>query len=159
MPSAGRPFSTELITRLAAKGVLIAPITLHTGVSSPEHHEAPYPEYFEVPDTTARLIDHVRDNGGRVIAVGTTVVRALESATSPTSSRTSGSGWTTLVITAEHKLHAIDGLITGWHEPQASHLHMLEAVAGSKLLERSYREAIRLGYLWHEFGDSHLILR
>jgi S-adenosylmethionine:tRNA ribosyltransferase-isomerase len=154
MPSAGRPFTAELITRLAARGVLVAPITLHTGVSSPERHEPPFPEYFEVPDATARLIESAKQWGGRVIAVGTTVVRALETV----GRGRGGSGWTGLVISPERPLRVIDGVITGWHEPQASHLSLLEAVAGAPLLQRCYREAIRRGYLWHEFGDSHLIL-
>jgi S-adenosylmethionine:tRNA ribosyltransferase-isomerase len=154
MPSAGRPFTEELITRLVANGILIAPITLHTGVSSPERHEPPFPEYFEVPDTTARVIEAVRERGGHVIAVGTTVVRALETA----GNANAGKGWTGLVISPERGLRVVDGLITGWHEPEASHLSLLEASAGAGLLARCYREAIRRGYLWHEFGDSHLIL-
>jgi S-adenosylmethionine:tRNA ribosyltransferase-isomerase len=154
MPSAGRPFTTELITSLVARGILIAPITLHTGVSSPERHELPFPEYFEVLQATARLIETAKGWGGRVIAVGTTVVRALETA----GRGHAASGWTGLVIDPERGLKVIDGLITGWHEPEASHLNLLEASAGAGLLERCYREAIRSGYLWHEFGDSHLIL-
>ena len=154
MPSAGRPFTAGLITRLIARGILVAPITLHTGVSSPERHEPPFPEYFEVPEKTARLIESVRKWDGRVIAVGTTVVRALETR----GPGHAGSGWTGLVISRERALRVIDGLITGWHEPQASHLSLLEAAAGAPLLEHCYREAIRHGYLWHEFGDSHLIL-
>lgn len=157
MPSAGRPFTRELITRLTARGVLMAPITLHAGVSSPERHEAPFPEYYEVPETTARLVSAVRRWGGRVIAVGTTVVRALE--TVARRDNAPAAGWTGLVISPDRGLHVVDGLITGWHEPEASHLQMLEAVtAGRSLLERCYREALRAGYLWHEFGDSHLIL-
>jgi S-adenosylmethionine:tRNA ribosyltransferase-isomerase len=154
MPSAGRPFTTELITRLVAHGILIAPITLHTGVSSPERHEPPFPEYFQVPEATARLIRAVKRDHGRVIAVGTTVVRALETA----GPGETASGWTGLVIEPDRGLHTVDGLITGWHEPEASHLSLLEASAGPRLLERCYRDAIRSGYLWHEFGDSHLIL-
>src|SRR5204863_5072304 len=80
MPSAGRPFTAELITRLVARGVLVAPIVLHTGVSSPERHERPYPEPYSVPASTASLVNAVRGWGGRVIAIGTRVVRALESA-------------------------------------------------------------------------------
>ena len=158
MPSAGRPLSVELIVALAARGILIAPITLHCGVSSPERHEPPYPEPYAVPESTARLVAATRDWGGRVIAVGTTVVRALETAAVSGGAVVPGSGWTDLVITPERPLNAVDGLITGWHEPEASHLLMLEAVAGSDLLARCYEEALELGYLWHEFGDSHLIL-
>ena len=158
MPSAGRPFTPELVTRLVAGGVLIAPITLHTGVSSPERHEAPYPERYEVPAATARLVNAVHGWRGRVVAVGTTAVRALESAATRYGIARASAGWTDLVITPEQGLRVVDGLLTGWHEPQASHLQMLEAVAGRDLLALSYRAALEQGYLWHEFGDSHLIL-
>jgi S-adenosylmethionine:tRNA ribosyltransferase-isomerase len=158
MPSAGRPFSAELIRQLTPR-VLLAPITLHTGVSSPERHEPPFPEQFEVPEATASLVNAVHRWGGRVIAVGTTVVRALETVASPDGTVRPGSGWTGLIIDADRGVRAVDGLITGWHEPEASHLMMLEALAGGPLLERCYRDALRHGYLWHEFGDSHLILR
>jgi S-adenosylmethionine:tRNA ribosyltransferase-isomerase len=158
MPSAGRPFTHELITRLVARGVHLAPITLHTGVSSPERHEPPYPEQFEVPESTAVLIDAVRESEGRVIAVGTTVVRALETAAHDDRTVRPCDGWTSLVIGRERGVSVVDGLITGWHEPEASHLQMLEAIAGHELLERSYDAALERGYLWHEFGDSHLIL-
>jgi S-adenosylmethionine:tRNA ribosyltransferase-isomerase len=150
MPSAGRPFTPELITRLVARGIAVAPITLHCGVSSPERHEPPFPEHYEVPDATARLL---AARSGRVIAVGTTVVRALE-----TTGGAAGSGWTGLVVTPGTELRAVDGLITGWHESEASHLRLLEAVAGASLLRDSYKAALERGYLWHEFGDSHLIL-
>ncbi|HTX07132.1 MAG TPA: S-adenosylmethionine:tRNA ribosyltransferase-isomerase [Solirubrobacteraceae bacterium] len=158
MPSAGRPFTRELLSRLIGHEVVIAPITLHTGVSSPESHEPPFPEWFEVPERTARAICRAREQGGRVIAVGTTVVRALESAATGEGCSCARSGWTGLVITPECGVRAVDGMITGWHEPEASHLQMLEAVAGPELLKRSYAAALEHGYLWHEFGDSHLIL-
>ncbi len=156
MPSAGRPFTAELFARTAAQ-VLVAPVLLHAGVSSPERHEPPFPEQFEVPESTARLVGAVKSWGGRVIAVGTTVVRALETAAEDGSVR-AASGWTNLVITPERGVRVVDGLITGWHEPQASHLQMLGAIAGQEILERSYEAALEHGYLWHEFGDSHLIL-
>jgi S-adenosylmethionine:tRNA ribosyltransferase-isomerase len=154
MPSAGRPFTPQLITRLVAKGVMVAPIVLHTGVASLEADEVPYPEYARVPPTTAGLVNLTRANGGRVIAVGTTVVRALE-----TAGDDAFEGWTDVVITPERGVHFVDGLLTGWHEPEASHLLMLEAIAGRELLERSYEASLAEGYLWHEFGDVHLILR
>ncbi|GAA2135943.1 S-adenosylmethionine:tRNA ribosyltransferase-isomerase [Kitasatospora kazusensis] len=158
MPSAARPFTAELVTRLVARGVLLAPVTLHTGVASPEAHEPPYPERFEVSEPTARLVEHVRAQGGRVIAVGTTVVRALESAVGPDGRLHAAAGWTDLVITPERGVHAVDGLLTGWHEPRASHLLMLQAVAGHPLLARCYQEALSARYLWHEFGDVNLLL-
>jgi S-adenosylmethionine:tRNA ribosyltransferase-isomerase len=158
MPSAGRPVTHELITNLVSRGVTVAPITLHCGVSSPERHEAPFPEQFVVPESTARLVNATRGWGGRVIAIGTTVVRALETVAEPNGAVHADSGWTGLVIDPDRGVRAVDGLITGWHEPEASHLMMLEAIAGRDLLDRSYSEALRSGYLWHEFGDSHLIL-
>ena len=145
MPSAGRPFTPELIATLIGHGVLMAPITLHTGVSSPERHEAPFPEEFDVSEATVRLVNAVHGWGGRVIAVGTTVVRALETAVRADGTLASASGWTSLVVGPERGLQAVDGLITGWHEPQASHLQMLEALAGPELLARSYRVGARSG--------------
>ncbi len=158
MPSAARPFTTALVTELVARGILIAPITLHTGVSSPELDEPPLPERFHVPTATARIANAVRGWGGRVIAVGTTVVRALETTTSPEGTTSAGHGSTSLVITPGSGVHAVDGLLTGWHEPRSTHLQILEAIAGPELVDRSYHEAAARGYRWHEFGDLHLIL-
>jgi S-adenosylmethionine:tRNA ribosyltransferase-isomerase len=158
MPSAGRPLTRELISRLVAREITVAPITLHCGVSSPESHEPPFPEWYEVPERTAQVIATARHNGGRVIAVGTTVVRALESAGGPDRCSCARSGWTGLVVTPECGVSIVDGLITGWHEAEASHLQILEALMGPELLARSYEAALDAGYLWHEFGDSHLIL-
>jgi len=158
MPSAGRPFSRALVTELVSNGILIAPVTLHAGVSSLERDETPYPERFHVPAETARLVNAVHDWGGRVIAVGTTVVRALESAAAADGTVGAVAGWTDLVVTPRRGLYAVDGLITGWHEPESSHLLMLEAAAGRELLERSYAAAAELGFVGHEFGDAHLIL-
>jgi S-adenosylmethionine:tRNA ribosyltransferase-isomerase len=158
-PSAGRPFTPELITRLVAAGVLIAPITLHTGVSSQERDERPYAERFSVSRETARLVNAVRAWGGRVIAVGTTAVRALETVAQPDGHVAAGKGWTNLIVTPERGVWALDGLLTGWHEPRSSHLDLLRAVAGDELLDLSYRAALEHGYRWHEFGDSQLVLR
>ena len=158
MPSAGRPFTAELLAELVSRGVLVAPVTLHAGVSSPERGERPYPERYRVPATTARVVNATRSWGGRVIAVGTTVVRALETAADRDGTVRGARGWTNLVVTPDRGLRVVDGLLSGWHDPDASHLQMLEAVAGADLLERSYRAARERGYLWHEFGDVHLIL-
>jgi S-adenosylmethionine:tRNA ribosyltransferase-isomerase len=158
MPSAARPFTPDLVARLVTRGVLIAPITLHTGVASPEAHEAPYAERFRVSETTAQLVSHVRASGGRVIAIGTTAVRAIESAIGRDGRVRAADGWTDLVVTPQLGVRAVDGLLTGWHEPRASHLLMLEAVAGRPLLDLCYAEAIAEGYLWHEFGDVNLLL-
>jgi S-adenosylmethionine:tRNA ribosyltransferase-isomerase len=158
MPSAGRPFSADLITRLVSAGILVAPVRLHTGVSSLESHEPPMPERFEVPEPTARLANLVRSGGGRVIAVGTTVVRALESATAADGTVSAARGWTDLVLSPDREARAVDGLITGMHAPDASHLLLLEAVAGADLVQDAYDAALQRGYLWHEFGDLCLLL-
>lgn len=158
MPSAGRAFTPELITRLAAKGVQIAPLLLHTGVSSLEAHEPPYEEYYRVPLETARMVNLAHTTGRRVIAVGTTVVRALETVTDREGTTHPGAGWTDVVITPQRGVRAVNALLTGLHEPYASHLAMLEAISGRAHLQHAYAEALRERYLWHEFGDLHLIL-
>lgn len=158
MASAGRAFTPELITQLVAKGVQIAPLILHTGVSSLEDHEPPYEEYYRVPQGTAQVMNEARAAGRRVVAVGTTVVRALETVANPEGEVHAGEGWTGLVITPERGLYAVDALLTGLHEPRSSHLAMLEALAGREHLQVTYAEALRERYLWHEFGDLHLIL-
>jgi S-adenosylmethionine:tRNA ribosyltransferase-isomerase len=158
MPSAGRPFTPRVLHALAARRVDIAPVLLHTGVSSQERGERPYPERFSVGAATAARINAARRSGGRVIAVGTTVTRALETAAAPDGAVAPASGWTSLTITPERGVRAVDGLITGWHEPDASHVLLLEAVAGRALVERSYAAALGLRYRWHEFGDGHLLL-
>jgi S-adenosylmethionine:tRNA ribosyltransferase-isomerase len=158
MPSAGRPITPELLTRLVAKGVGVAPVVLHTGVASLGADELPYPERVVVPTSTAHRVNATRCDGGRVVAIGTTVVRALESAVDPFGCAQEFDDWTNVVITPDRPVRSVDGIVTGWHEPEASHLLMLEAIAGRELLERAYDEAIRASYLFHEFGDSHLIL-
>lgn len=158
MPSAGRPFTADLITRLVAKGVGVTPVVLHTGVASLEADETPYPERVVVPPWTASRVEATKVAGGRVVAVGTTTVRALETAGQSGRVRPFD-GWTELVVTPERGVRVVDGLLTGWHEPEASHLLLLEAIAGRELLERSYAASLEEGYLWHEFGDLHLILR
>ena len=158
MPSAARPFSDRLVAELVSAGVEMVPITLHTGVSSLEAGESPLPERFEVTDRAARRINHARGAGGRVVAVGTTATRAIESAAHHDGSVRAASGWTDLVIGTDRGVRTVDGIITGWHEPQASHLLLLEAVAGSSLVGRAYEAALAERYLWHEFGDSALLL-
>lgn len=175
MPSAGRPFTAGLVRRLEDKGVDFARLLLHTGVASLEDHEPPYEEFYRVPRETADRVNAARRAGRRIIAVGTTVVRALETATAADGVTRAAEGWTGLVITPSHALRSVDSLITGLHEPRATHLAMLErvldaagrasaaqaaaSVCGPCHLERAYEEARRAGYLWHEFGDAHLILR
>ena len=158
MPSAGRPFTRGMFDRLRASGVGIASIVLHAGVSSPERDEPPYAEQFRVPDETAVRVRRARARGGRVIAVGTTVVRALESAATGPSRIAAATGWTERVVSPAAPVRIVDAMITGLHEPRSTHLAMLEALAGAEHVDAAYRAAIDGRYLWHEFGDSHLIL-
>jgi S-adenosylmethionine:tRNA ribosyltransferase-isomerase len=157
MPSASRGFTPDLVTRLVTSGVGITPITLHTGVSSQEAHEPPYAEWYRVPAATAERVNAAHDAGHAVIAVGTTATRALETVATDDGRARAGEGWTDVVVTPARGVRLVDGLLTGWHEPEASHLQLLEAVAGRALLDRSYDAALELGYRWHEFGDLHLI--
>jgi S-adenosylmethionine:tRNA ribosyltransferase-isomerase len=174
MPSAGRAFTAESITRLVARGVQVAPLILHTGVASLEEDEPPYEEFYRVPPETARLVNAAHAVGQRIVAVGTTVVRALETVTDTQGVTHPGEGWTSLVVTPERGVRTVDAILTGLHEPRSTHLAMLEALAerdsatpssnrspaltGREHLEVAYAEALREGYLWHEFGDLHLIL-
>ena len=174
MPSAGRAFTPELITRLVAGGIQVAPLILHTGVASLEDNEPPYEEFYRVPSETARLVNAARASGRRVVAVGTTVVRALETVTDPAGTTHPGEGWTSLIVTPERGIRSVDAMLTGLHEPRSTHLAMLETLVereppvpaskrppvtpGREHLEIAYAEALRESYLWHEFGDLHLIL-
>ena len=158
MPSAGRPFTAQTVVRLVTRGVAVAPLLLHAGVSSPELNEPPLPERFTVPAATARLVNATRAEGGRVVAVGTTVVRALETVTAADGTVSAGTGWTDLVLSPDRPARAVTGLVTGLHAPESSHLLLLEAVAGRELVEAAYEAAVARGYLWHEFGDSSVFL-
>ena len=158
MPSAGRPFTSRLVRALRRRSVSLAAIELHAGVSSLESHEPPQPERFTVSPRTAAAVNATRQRGRRVVAVGTTVTRALETAASEAGEVTAMAGWTDLVIGSDAKTRAVDGLITGWHPPEASHLDLLRAVAGADLVTAAYHRARSSGYLWHEFGDSCLLL-
>ena len=169
MPSAGRAFTPELITRLVAQGVQVVPLILHTGVASLEDDEPPYEEFYRVTPESARAINATRAAGRRVVAVGTTVVRALESVTDKDGVTHPGEGWTDLFITPKRGVRSVNAMLTGLHEPRSTHLSMLEAVVGSASLcpiatagqvhlKIAYSEALKEGYLWHEFGDLHLIL-
>jgi S-adenosylmethionine:tRNA ribosyltransferase-isomerase len=163
MPSAGRPFSSAVLERLARAGVGRAPILLHTGVSSLEVGDAGpggvpiYPEPFEVPRSTVEAILRTRARGGRVIAVGTTVVRAIESATDDCGLRPAR-GFTRVYLHPARPVRSVDGLLTGFHESSSTHIALLSSVAGIETVRRAYRTAVDAAYLWHEFGDSHLIL-
>lgn len=162
MPSAGRAFSWELLFRLRRKGIDLATLSLHTGLSSTRDDALDaahpvYPEEFEIPLSTARAVNSARRNGGKVVAVGTTVVRALETAAESDGTVAPMRGWTRLHIDAPHRLQAVDALLTGLHEPHASHLDLLSAFTDTQSLQAAYLEAIQQGYLWHEFGDMNLI--
>ena len=158
MPSAARPFTSEIVTQMVSRGTGLAPITLHAGVSSLERGEGPLPERFRVSQETARLVNATRASGGAVIALGTTVTRALESVADDAGTVSAGEGWTELVLSPDRPARVVDGLVTGWHAPDASHQLLLEAVAGADLVDRAYAAALGNGYLWHEFGDSCLLL-
>ncbi|HEY3144059.1 MAG TPA: S-adenosylmethionine:tRNA ribosyltransferase-isomerase [Acidimicrobiales bacterium] len=158
MPSAARGFTAELVTRLVSKGVIVAPIELHTGVASQEAGETPYPEHYRVSEATAAAVNAAHASGHRVITVGTTATRAIESVASPNGTVRAGEGWTDLVITPRRGVFAVDGLLTGWHDPEASHLMLVEAVAGLEVLDRSYAAAEAASFAGHEFGDFHLVL-
>jgi S-adenosylmethionine:tRNA ribosyltransferase-isomerase len=157
MPSAGRAFTRPMLACLRRSGVQLAKLVLHTGVASLESHERPYEEWYEVPLRTAERVRATKARGGRVIAVGTTVVRALESSVDHDGEIVASRGWTDIVITPERSVRVVDGLLTGLHEPRATHLLMLEAIAGRAVIDKAYAEAVERGYLWHEFGDVHLI--
>jgi len=158
MPSAARPFTPSVLAGLRAHGIGVAKLVLHTGVSSLEAGEVPLPERYRVPASTAAAVNAARAAGGRVVAVGTTVTRALETVADETGRVRAGAGWTDLVLGPQRPARAVTGLVTGWHEPQASHLLLLEAVAGPRLVGRAYAAAVDRGYRWHEFGDSCVLL-
>jgi S-adenosylmethionine:tRNA ribosyltransferase-isomerase len=163
MPSAGRAFTWKLLLDLKRRGIGSAYVVLHAGLSSylddelDRQHPASEEEYF-VNRVTARKINQARERGGRVIAVGTTVVRALESAANENGSLTEVHGYTRLKIDHQHQLRSVDGLLTGLHEPEASHLDLLSAFLSPEKIHAAYDEAIARKYLWHEFGDLNLIL-
>jgi len=158
MPSAGRAFSDTLLAKLAGMGVQIAPLILHTGVASLDEDELPHEEFFRVPAATAEIVNAARAEGRRVIAVGTTVVRALETVIGPDGVAQPGEGWTRLVVTPQTGIHTVDGLLTGLHEPKSTHVAILEALVPRERLIAAYGEALEQRYLWHEFGDLHLLL-
>lgn len=163
MPSAARPFTARIVNELTRRGIRMGDITLHTGVSSHEVQGPlmahPFlPEWYRVTAQTADMVNEARRQGRRVIAVGTTVVRALATATRENGEVQAQEGWTTTIITPNAPAIAVTGLITGLHESDTSHLAMLYAFVAREKLRVAYEEAADRGYLWHEFGDSNLIL-
>jgi S-adenosylmethionine:tRNA ribosyltransferase-isomerase len=159
MPSAGRGFTKTLVERLLNKGITFAPVLLHTGVSSLEENEPPYPEYMEIDPLTAAVINNAKTQGRRIIAVGTTAVRAIESSVNDNGDVMPYRGSTELFIDEGYNMKVINGLLTGFHEPHASHLNMLQSIAGFQHIDMAYQEAIQSGYFWHQFGDLHLVLQ
>ncbi|HEX9982435.1 MAG TPA: S-adenosylmethionine:tRNA ribosyltransferase-isomerase [Thermoanaerobaculia bacterium] len=158
MPSAGRAFTRQMLVCLRRRGVRLARLVLHAGVASLEEHERPHEEFFDVPQRTADEVRRAKARGGRIVAVGTTVVRALESSVGDDDEVVATRGWTDVVITPERGVRVVDALLTGFHEPRATHLAMLEAIAGRDHIAKGYAAALGHGYLWHEFGDLHLIV-
>jgi len=163
MVSAGRPFTWELLMKLQRKGIALTSISLHTGLSSTRDDaiDATHPNYeeeFRVTESAAQAVNSCHAASGRVIAVGTTVVRALETQASEDGTLRAGSGRTQLRIGADYRLRVVDGLITGLHEPESSHMALLSAFVKPERLLAAYREAIENRYLWHEFGDVNLIV-
>jgi S-adenosylmethionine:tRNA ribosyltransferase-isomerase len=158
MPSAARPFTAETVTSLISSGIAVVPVLLHAGVSSYETGEAPGEERFEVSPPSAAMMNSVRSSGGRLIAVGTTVVRALETVADDVGHLHPGRGITDIVITPARPPRAVDGVLTGWHEPRSSHLELLESLLPRPHLRDVYDEAVGRHYLWHEFGDLLLVL-
>lgn len=163
MPSAGRAFTWKSLFDLKRRGIETAHIVLHTGLSSymddelDARHPASEEEYI-ISEVAADKINRTHESGGRVIAVGTTVVRALESVADETGRVKAGHGYTRLHVTAEHQLRTVDGLLTGLHEPEASHLDLLSAFLPSAQIREAYEDAVQRHYLWHEFGDLNLIV-
>ncbi len=162
MPSAGRAFSWELIFKLRRQGIDLATLSLHTGLSSTRDDALDaahpiYPEEYEIPLATAQAVNAAHRSGGKVVAVGTTVVRVLETVAEEDGTVVPMRNWTRLHIDASHHLRAVDALLTGLHEPHASHLDLLSAFVEPTRLAIAYLEAIQQGYLWHEFGDMNLI--
>ena len=163
MVSAGRPLSWELLMNLERQGVNLAAISLHTGLSSSRDDaiDATHPIYeeeFDLPDITVEAIAACHERHGRVIAVGTTVVRTLETVAAQHVKLIPAHGWTRLHIAAGHHLRVVDALLTGLHEPESSHLDLLSAFVEPARLNSVYLDAIEKGYLWHEFGDMNLII-
>jgi S-adenosylmethionine:tRNA ribosyltransferase-isomerase len=157
MPSAARPFTPAVLEALRSRGVDLATLTLHCGVASFEVPERPATEWYAIPHATADKVNAVRRDGGRVIAVGTTVLRALESAVVG-AEVVSATGWTDLVIDERHTVSTADALLTGFHDPAATHQSILRAFTDWELLAQAYDRAAEGGYYYHEFGDVHLIL-
>lgn len=162
LPSAGRPLTFELLFELERRGTSITRVTHAASISSTGSESLdqrlPLAERYEIGPEAAREIALARADGGRVIAAGTSVVRALEARAAADGSLRAGSGETELRLSQSYSPRVVDGLLTGLHEPGTSHFDLLEAFAPRPLLLRAVEHAARTGYLQHEFGDSCLVL-
>jgi S-adenosylmethionine:tRNA ribosyltransferase-isomerase len=162
MPSAGRPLTWSLLSELRERGIAVARLTHAAGLSSTGDAELdarlPLPELSDIPEPTVRAIIETRARGGRVVAVGTSVTRALEGRVALRGELMPGEAETDLRIGPGFRRKVVDGLLTGMHEPTASHYALLDAFTPSSLLRAAYEHAAGAGYLHHEFGDSNLIL-
>ena len=158
MPSAGRPFTSRMIQRLTSRGIEIATVTLARRRLECGTRRTPTRRVAQVSPDCAVAVRRAMKRGRRIVAVGTTVVRALESSLDRQRRITASRGWTSLHITPDRPMRVVDAIVTGFHEPTSTHLAILESIAGREHIERSYRIALEQRYLWHEFGDSHLIL-
>ena len=162
MPSAGRPLSWETLLALRRKGVRWAALTHAAGLSAtgdPAIDAAlPMAERYDIPAATVRTVAETRARGGRVVAVGTTVVRALEGAASKDGDLRPGPGETDLIITPAFRARVVDGILSGAHAAHESHFSLLAAFAGPALLAAAATHAERAGFLTHELGDSMLVL-
>jgi S-adenosylmethionine:tRNA ribosyltransferase-isomerase len=164
MPSAGYPLTWSILLELKRRGVELASLTHAAGLSSAGHQELddrfPMPEFFEIPERTADAVEKARRHNRRVIAVGTTVVRALEGCASAIDGRVAaGRGETDLVIDRSFRPAVVSGLLTGVHDTTQSHFRLLHAFSDETTLRRAWRYASDTDYLGHEFGDSCLVLR
>jgi S-adenosylmethionine:tRNA ribosyltransferase-isomerase len=162
LPSAGHCLSWDLLWRIRARGVSLAHLTHAAGISSTGSAELdrllPFPERYDIPSSTLRAIETAKASGGRVVAAGTTVVRALESCYRRHGRLVSGEGEAKLVLGPGFRRRIVDGILTGMHERETSHFSLLRAFAEGNLLERALAAAEQAEYLQHEFGDIMLIL-
>lgn len=164
-PTAGLHFTKELMKQVEEKGVKIAHVTLHVGlgtfrpvkVDNVESHHM-HSEFYMVEEDQAKLINDTKKNGGRVISVGTTSCRTLESATDENGILHAGSGWTEIFIYPGYKFKMIDGLITNFHLPESTLLMLVSALAGKEYIMAAYEEAVKERYRFFSFGDAMLIL-
>ncbi|RUM42745.1 MAG: tRNA preQ1(34) S-adenosylmethionine ribosyltransferase-isomerase QueA [Desulfurobacterium sp.] len=164
-PTAGLHFTKELLEKLKNKGVIIKTVTLHVGpgtfkpvkVENVEEHQMDY-ETYNVPEETAREINRAKEEGRRIVAVGTTVVRTLESSSDEVGRVKAGEGSTNLFIYPGYKFKVIDALITNFHLPRSTLLMLVSAFAGRERILNAYRKAVKEGYRFYSYGDAMLIL-